>query len=636
MLSEAANISSQPLHTSDAAVWGALSVIALDDMCFQIESNAVGAHYCKNFRKRVTAEDAENPSASSMTVFLKDTTTNGTYLNWEKLKKTSSDAKLRHGDIISFADPPQHELAAAYVFREVSRFNFLDDSVRLKRKAEELVSKNKRLKGTGMGASESPISHYDLRSRQQSNMISKEPMKRLEGQVLTADSVCIENREAVAHHESDDASTQGSKADSECVVDYSTEFTTQETFKSQEALIQWAHEVGGRNGFVVVIKTSDAGERPRITFGCERSGLIETQGRARSVCTMWRARDLAAECLEEHSYAGRLSEEETSLLVDMSKSLVQRIEILVTLKQRDALNVTTTKTIYNARYRYRVAEKARTSQMQQLLGQLTVHQYIEWRRSCESTGTYEREENYAWVLGVLRSVMDDTAPPDVIVTDGEMKAIHNTCMHCGNVTINRAEGSHAKLKRQLGSSQGSFESSWRRIHNLLELQHNDIKSSFENSLIVYHNDKPIELNELWGNISISVLDRVLAETKRANFLGCDASACGCVIRRTHGLPCAHEISDYMKEGRPIPLDAIHHHWRKLDISHMALDCKLELDLVAKLFKECDLSAKVEILKKLRELIPRRLLKEKFIEPGHLSQHHILKQAIYPTDEGCGV
>ncbi|KAH7849492.1 hypothetical protein Vadar_018664 [Vaccinium darrowii] len=197
---EAANISSQPLHTSDTAVWGALTALSV-----------------------VIA-----PS------------TNGTYLNWEKLKKTSSDAKLRHGDIISFAAPPQHELAVAY------------------RKAEELGSKNKRVKGTGIGASESPISRYELQSCQQSNMISKEPMKRLEGQVLTADSFCIENREAVAHHESDDASTQGSKADSECVVDYSTEFTTQEIFKSRESLIQWACEVGRRNGFVVVIKTSDA------------------------------------------------------------------------------------------------------------------------------------------------------------------------------------------------------------------------------------------------------------------------------------------------------------------------------------------------------------------------------------------
>lgn len=43
----------------------------VDDMCFQIESNAVSAHHCKFFRKRVTAEDAENPSASSMTCLLK-------------------------------------------------------------------------------------------------------------------------------------------------------------------------------------------------------------------------------------------------------------------------------------------------------------------------------------------------------------------------------------------------------------------------------------------------------------------------------------------------------------------------------------------------------------------------------------
>lgn len=36
--------------------------------------------------------------------------TNGTYLNWERLKRGSSkfEAKLRHGDIISLAAPPQH------------------------------------------------------------------------------------------------------------------------------------------------------------------------------------------------------------------------------------------------------------------------------------------------------------------------------------------------------------------------------------------------------------------------------------------------------------------------------------------------------------------------------------------------
>ncbi|KAL7228954.1 hypothetical protein ACSBR2_007618 [Camellia fascicularis] len=43
----------------------------------------------------------------------------------------------------------------------------------------------------------------------------------------------------------------------------------------------------------------------------------------------------------------------------------------------------------------------------------------------------------------------------------------------------RAESSHSKFKRYLGSSQGNFELNWTRIHNLLELQHSEIKLSFE-------------------------------------------------------------------------------------------------------------------------------------------------------------
>lgn len=72
------------------------------------------------------------------------------------------------------------------------------------------------------------------------------------------------------------APTECSKVGSECVVDYSNEFITQEIFTSREALINWAREVGRRNGFIVVIKTSAAPNRrnkkPRLTLGCERSG----------------------------------------------------------------------------------------------------------------------------------------------------------------------------------------------------------------------------------------------------------------------------------------------------------------------------------------------------------------------------
>ena len=91
-----------------------------------------------------------------------------------------------------------------------------------------------------------------------------------------------------------------------------------------------------------------------------------------------------AKHFEGHSFVGRLSEEETSLLVDMSKSMVRPKEILVTLKRKDALNVTTMKTIYNVRHRNNVIEKAGRSQMLQLLGELEKHNYIEWHR-CDKT-----------------------------------------------------------------------------------------------------------------------------------------------------------------------------------------------------------------------------------------------------------
>lgn len=71
----------------------------------------------------------------------------------------------------------------------------------------------------------------------------------------------------------------------------------------------------------------------------------------------------AIEHLERYSYVGRLSQEETSLLVDMSKSIVKLNDILATLKRRDPLNVITLKTIYNARQRHKTIEKGVKSQM---------------------------------------------------------------------------------------------------------------------------------------------------------------------------------------------------------------------------------------------------------------------------------
>ncbi|XP_022757115.1 early endosome antigen 1 isoform X2 [Durio zibethinus] len=222
IVSVAANISSQPLPTYDPNVWGVLTAISnnsrrrhqgmnmlltadehcigrlVEDTSFRIESNSVSAKHCKIYRKRVTNEDRQQSSNCYASVFLKDMSTNGTYLNWERLRKNSPEMKIQHGDIISFSAPPQHELAFAFVYREVLRSAHAADDACAKRKADELASENKRQKGIGIGAPEGPISLDDFRSLQRSN---RELRKQLEDQVLTIDTLRYENRATIEHHE---------------------------------------------------------------------------------------------------------------------------------------------------------------------------------------------------------------------------------------------------------------------------------------------------------------------------------------------------------------------------------------------------------------------------------------------------
>lgn len=222
ILSAAAKIASQTLHFSDPDVWAVLTAISdnarkrhqglnmlltadehcigrlVDDARFRIESTAVSAYHCKIFRKSVTTEDLEHQSNLCSSVSLKDTSTNGTYLNWEKLKRNTPEAKLQHGDIISFAAPPQHELAYAFVYREVCKSAPVTAGTVLKRKAEEFDLENKRLKGIGIGAPDGPISLDDFRILQRSNT---ELRKQLENHVLAIDTLRNENRVGVERHE---------------------------------------------------------------------------------------------------------------------------------------------------------------------------------------------------------------------------------------------------------------------------------------------------------------------------------------------------------------------------------------------------------------------------------------------------
>ncbi|XP_028113460.1 uncharacterized protein LOC114311511 [Camellia sinensis] len=116
-----------------------------------------------------------------------------------------------------------------------------------------------------------------------------------------------------------------------------------------------ASDDGKKTGFVIVRKTSDAGDngkKSRLTLAYEKSGYyrdnrkikgerLRLTGSKKCGCPFllrgeklptndeWMLHVLcgvhnhpSAEYLEGHSFAGRLSKEETSLLVDMSKSML--------------------------------------------------------------------------------------------------------------------------------------------------------------------------------------------------------------------------------------------------------------------------------------------------------------------------
>ncbi|VVB03461.1 unnamed protein product [Arabis nemorensis] len=216
IVSVAANIASQPLQNYDSNVWGVLTAISnnarkrrqginvlltSDEHCFgrspchagyQIDSVAISGNHCKIYRKQLTGGD--------VSVFVEDTSTNGTFLNWERLKKKGPEVRVQHGDIIALAAPPEHEKSFAFVYREVLGDHPALSCMSRKRKAEDLTCEIKRPKGIGIGGPDGPISLDDFKSLQRSNT---ELRKQLEAQVLTVDTLRKESRAIVEHHESE-------------------------------------------------------------------------------------------------------------------------------------------------------------------------------------------------------------------------------------------------------------------------------------------------------------------------------------------------------------------------------------------------------------------------------------------------
>ncbi|XP_024190255.1 uncharacterized protein LOC112194241 [Rosa chinensis] len=97
---------------------------------------------------------------------------------------------------------------------------------------------------------------------------------------------------------------------------------------------------------------------------------------------------------------------------------------------------------------------------------------------------------------------------------------------------------------------------------------------------------------------------------RVDAVGVNVVSCGCAIRRTHQLPCAHEIAEYRNSHQPIPIDAIHSHWRRLSVGNFVEEIdpqekvmvRPRLTQLQKWLEEQDDETKRQVLLKIDELI----------------------------------
>ena len=59
-----------------------------------------------------------------------------------------------------------------------------------------------------------------------------------------------------------------------------------------------------------------------------------------------------------------------------------------------------------------------------------------------------------------------------------------------------------------------------------------------------------------GVVSITAIKKIVEESIRSNTIGVDKEAFNCILRKTHGLLCAHELAEYDKVYMPIHIDSI--------------------------------------------------------------------------------
>ncbi|KAH1188926.1 hypothetical protein GmHk_20G056801 [Glycine max] len=146
-------------------------------------------------------------------------------------------------------------------------------------------------------------------------------------------------------------------------------------------------------------------------------------------------------------------------------------------------------------------------------------------------------------------------------------------------------------KRLLQNNLGDLCSFWGAINNMITLQHIEIKASFETSTHVVRHVFKVTLYK-------RLIDMITAEFEHIKYVDIDNSRCVCIMRITHGLPCACELARYVLGS--IPLDAIHMFRWRLSFSDQ-VNITEEIQAISRQFEELDVCGKVTIKSKLQEI-----------------------------------
>ncbi|KAL5149610.1 Protein FAR1-RELATED SEQUENCE 5 [Glycine soja] len=258
---------------------------------------------------------------------------------------------------------------------------------------------------------------------------------------------------------------------------------------------------------------------------------------------------------------------------------------LVIVTDRDLALMNAVKTVFpestNLLCRFHIDKNVK-AKCKSLIGEKNAWDYVmdNWGTLVDCPSEYEFHESYQkfqvacspWPMFV--DYVNDTW----IIPHKEkfITAWTNKVMHLGNTTTNKVESAHWALKRVLQNSVGDLCSVWDAMNNMITLQHVEIKASFETSThVVGHVYKKTLYKRLLGMVSRDALNQIASEIDRLRYLGNNLSSCGCVMRSTHGLPCACELSRYTASS--IPLESVHLFWRRLCFSDQGL-CETEVTI----------------------------------------------------------